>query len=116
MVFCCAVVFFYAWHLCITSYDVPRTHAHAHAQRAQPEYLEAKAKWEATLGKLEELTTHTTELVRAREVIYDQLVATSLSAYASSDEAAASSARCRIFFYFVVNFHTFCCFCCCTFV
>ncbi|CAM9853071.1 unnamed protein product [Pylaiella littoralis] len=68
------------------------------AQREQlkafkPEYLEAKAKWEATLGKLEELTTHTTELVRAREVIYDQLVATSLSAYASSDEAAASSAR-----------------------
>lgn len=68
-------------------------HAHTYLNIAQPEYLEAKAKWEATLGKLEELTTHTTELVRAREVIYDQLVATSLSAYASSDEAAASSAR-----------------------
>eukprot|EP00752_Nemacystus_decipiens_P007263 g6501.t1 len=68
------------------------------AQREQlkafkPEYLEAKAKWEATLGKLEELTTHTTELVRAREVVYDQLVGASLSAYAASEEAAASSAR-----------------------
>lgn len=60
----------------------------------QPEYLEAKAKWEATLGKLEELTTHTTELVRAREVVYDQLVGASLSAYAASEQAAASSARC----------------------
>lgn len=59
----------------------------------QPEYLEAKAKWEATLGKLEELTTHTTELVRAREVVYDQLVGASLSAYAASEQAAASSAR-----------------------
>lgn len=59
----------------------------------QPEYLEAKAKWEATLGKMEELTTHTTELVRAREVVYDQLVGASLSAYAASEEAAASSAR-----------------------
>ena len=59
----------------------------------QPEFLEAKAKWEATLGKLEELTSHTTELVRAREVVYEQLVASSLSAYAASEEAAASSAR-----------------------
>lgn len=59
----------------------------------QPEYLEAKAKWEETLGKLEELTTHTTELVRAREVVYDQLVGASLSTYAASEQAAASSAR-----------------------
>ncbi|CAM9165558.1 unnamed protein product [Ectocarpus sp. 6 AP-2014] len=59
----------------------------------KPEYLEAKAKWEATLGKLEELTAHTTELVRAREVVYDQLVGASLSAYAASDQAAASAAR-----------------------
>eukprot|EP00903_Cladosiphon_okamuranus_P008939 g8555.t1 len=68
------------------------------AQREQlkafkPEYLEAKAKWEATLGKLEELTTHTTELVRAREVVYDQLVGASLSTYAASEQAAASAAR-----------------------
>ncbi|CAM9104178.1 unnamed protein product [Scytosiphon promiscuus] len=68
------------------------------AQRDQlkafkPEYLEAKAKWEATLGKLEELTAHTTELVRAREVVYDELVRTSLSTYAVSEQAADASAR-----------------------
>lgn len=46
--------------------------------------MEAKAKWEATLSKLEELTNHTEELVRAREVVYDKLVAKSLAAHTNN--------------------------------
>lgn len=57
----------------------------------KPEYLEAKEKWEATLAKLEELTNHTQELVRAREVVYDTLVSTSLSEYAAGSNAESSS-------------------------
>lgn len=65
----------------------------SHVATRQPEYLEAKAKWEATVGKLEELTNHTQELVRAREVVYDKLVSTSLSAYSSGGAVSNTAAR-----------------------
>lgn len=46
--------------------------------------MEAKAKWEATVAKLENIQNQTQELVEAREVVYDKLVSTSIGAFASA--------------------------------
>ena len=45
------------------------------------------------MGKLEELTVHTQELIRTREMAYDKLLETSLTAHASKVQPAASSRR-----------------------
>lgn len=45
--------------------------------------MKAKAQWEATLAKLENIQNETHELIRAREAVYDKLVGTSLGALSS---------------------------------
>lgn len=67
----------------------------------QPEFVEAKAKWEATLAKMEEMQSHTAELVRAREVVYDNLVGASLTALSSGQNPVAGGGRCEWLRYLV---------------